>query len=89
MNFSLYDTLVIFLLVIGFIGFTAFVYRIVSFYLVIFFGKNIRITFIDENGLKTTKKYRLDKNDELLELIEAIKSKSEYKRQIYRVISQN
>ncbi len=83
MNFSLYDTLVIFLLVIGFIGFTAFVYRIVSFYLVIFFGKNIRITFIDENGLKTTKKYRLDKNDELLELIEAIKSKSEYKRHFF------
>jgi len=83
MNFSIYDALVLFFLVIGFIGFAAFVYRIVSFYLVVFFGKSIRITYIDANGIKTTKKYRLDKNEELLELIDAIKRKKEYKRHFF------
>lgn len=54
------NALIVGFLIIGLFGVMAFVYRMTIFYLTIWFGKNIRITTIDSQGMKSTKKYRLD-----------------------------
>lgn len=55
------------------LGCLALLYRIVQFVLIIFFGKNINITYIDKKGVKQTKRIRVNHDDELVKLIEEIK----------------
>jgi hypothetical protein len=56
------------------IGGLALLYRFVQFLLIIFFGKNINITYIDKNGVKQKKRVRVDHDDELIKLMTEIKA---------------
>jgi len=73
MSISPADALTWFFLAIGLIGLMAIVYRLVKFALTALFGKNVHITYVDANGHKQSKKFRLDKDDELIALMETIK----------------
>ncbi|MDP3334376.1 MAG: hypothetical protein Q8Q40_05070 [Methylococcaceae bacterium] len=55
------------------LGCLALLYRIVQFVLIIFFGKNINITYVDKKGVKQTKRIRVNHDDELVKLIAEIK----------------
>lgn len=83
MNISPADALSLFFLAIGLIGLMAIVYRFVKFSLTVLFGKNINITYVDADGLKKSKKFRLDKDDELIALLDAIKSNKELQRHFF------
>jgi hypothetical protein len=83
MSISPADALSWFFLAIGFVGLMAIVSRLVKFALTALFGKNIRITYVDSNGLKQSKKFRIDKDDELIALMEIIKSNKELQRHFF------
>lgn len=53
----------------------AMVYRLVTFLLIAFFGKNINIRYIDKGGKKKSKRININNDDELFSLLEQIKSK--------------
>ncbi|OAI19321.1 hypothetical protein A1507_07100 [Methylomonas koyamae] len=80
MNFSLTEPLGLIFTTLGCISLAILAYRVLSFYLVIFFGKNIRITYIDATGFRKTKKFRLDKDEDLLNLLNEIERNKDLKR---------
>lgn len=52
----------------------AFVYKIVSIVAIYVFGKRLKITFIDKNGIKKSRIVKIDDDDELARLVDEIKA---------------
>jgi type I restriction enzyme R subunit len=59
-------------------------YRFVQFLLIIFFGKNINITYVDKQGIKQTKRINVDHDDELVRLITEIKANAKKSSDVLR-----
>jgi hypothetical protein len=83
MNISFVNIIGFFLIAIGFCGLLAIVYRLALFGLTIFFGKNVKITYVDKNGDKKSKKYRIDNDDDLISLINFINKSEKHKHHFF------
>jgi len=48
-------------------------YRLIKFILIVFFGTNLTVTYVDKKGVKYSKKVQINKNDPINQLLAEIK----------------
>lgn len=60
------------------IGIFAFMHRFVHFLLIVYFGKNISVSFVDNHGEKQTRRINVESGEELLHLLKEAQQTSEH-----------